>query len=248
MQNLLQAIAFLTRIPVGRLLTDNIRLEPAALPWYPCVGLLLAAMLYGFANLLPNQTPDFVGGALLLLVFTWLTGALHLDGVADSMDAFMGAHANPERALEIMKDPRIGAMGTVALVLALILKFVLFSALWSLQLEALFAALVLARANVLLLFYFTPYVRTQGSADNFKESLSLATLSTSLVTAVLFLSWLPWLPLVLSIASCAVILLCWRQLWIRRIKGFTGDIAGALIEISEIGVLIVFVLAASPHG
>ncbi len=242
MNHFIQAIAFLTRLPVTQWLGSEPGREPQALPWYPLVGALMGALLLALAWVMPSTLPAPVAAAVLLLALAWMSGALHLDGLADSMDAIMGAHAHPDRALEIMKDPRTGAMGAVALILALIFKFALLTALWPSNVSALFAALVLARANVLLLFYATPYVREGGLAEQFRENLSAKSLGLGLLSAVVLCLWLPVLDLLVIIGICLALLWWWRRLWIQRIRGFTGDIAGALIEMTEIAVMLFIVV------
>ena len=122
MRGLLAAIAFLTRLPVPARVWAEASRPPVQLPWYPVVGLLIGALLSGLACLLSRE-PPLLTAALLLLAWTGITGGLHLDGLADSADAWVGGLGDRARTLEIMKDPRSGPMGVTAIVVVLLLKF-----------------------------------------------------------------------------------------------------------------------------
>jgi len=112
---------FLTRLPF-----PDPGLPSAAEPargalFYPLVGLLIGALLAGSAALL-EQAPPLAAAALLLILWVWLTGGLHLDGLADCADAWVGGLGSRERTFAILKDPHTGAMGVITLVLALLAK------------------------------------------------------------------------------------------------------------------------------
>ena len=161
-QPLLIALQFLTRLPV--------RLpgmpEPAevgrSLLWYPLVGLLIGGLLLAL-HLLLGSTAALLQAAIVLACWVGLSGGLHLDGLADSADAWVGGYGDRERTLAIMKDPRSGPIAVVVLVLVLLLKFV---ALVVLLERGAWAALLLApwlgRALLPLLLMSTPYVRPGG--------------------------------------------------------------------------------------
>jgi adenosylcobinamide-GDP ribazoletransferase len=161
MRSLLVAIGFLTRLPVPASVYDDARAKSESLAWYPAVGLLLGALLFAFAWLLRNTSPLLASG-LVVLVWVALTGALHLDGLADSADAWIGGMGDREKTLAIMKDPRCGPAGVVALVLVLLLKFAALASVDNLPWIALLLAPMLARASLTTLFLTTPYVRSGG--------------------------------------------------------------------------------------
>ena len=161
MRGLVTAFAFLTRIPMPRVSIDE-REQAASLKWYPFVGLVIGLALSALA-LVAQRWATLPGAAVLLLLWVALTGALHLDGLADSADAWIGGMGDRERTLTIMKDPRSGPAAIVALMLVLLLKF---SALASLA-DPLLLVLppLLGRAALVGLFLTTPYVRKGGMGD-----------------------------------------------------------------------------------
>jgi adenosylcobinamide-GDP ribazoletransferase len=241
MQPFLIALQFLTRLPV--------RLEGMPAPetvgrsflHYPSVGLLVGIILWlvGVAvdgALVPLQA------ALLLTAWVLLTGGLHLDGLADSADAWAGGFGDPERTLAIMKDPRSGPIAVVTLVLVLLLKFV---ALWALLAEghrlALLLAPVLGRSALLGLFMTTPYVRPGGLGQALAEHLPRApgrVVLTLVALLCLVLGYSGWLALVVTIGIGLIM----RRVMARRIGGTTGDTAGALLELVECAVLVALAL------
>ena len=122
MHGLLVAIGFLTRIPVPAAVFDDAGARVRSLPWYPLVGLLLGGLLYLLAWAI-HGWPPLLSAAVTLAAWVALTGALHLDGLADSADAWVGGIGDRVRTLAIMKDPNCGPMGVTAVVLTLLLKF-----------------------------------------------------------------------------------------------------------------------------
>jgi adenosylcobinamide-GDP ribazoletransferase len=234
-RSLLVAIGFLTRLPVPASVYDDARAKSGSLVWYPAVGLLLGALLLTFALLLRDTSPLLASG-LVVLLWVVLTGALHLDGLADSADAWIGGMGDREKTLAIMKDPRCGPAGVVALVLVLLLKVAALASVDSIPWIALLLAPMLARASLTTLFLTTPYVRSGGIGAGLADaprSACVAALAVS-VALCLFCGWSGVLALVVAVLVFAL----WRHACLNRLGGFTGDTAGALAEMIEVAVLI----------
>lgn len=233
MRGLFAAIGFLTRIPLPARAFDAASTPSAQLAWYPVVGLLIGGLLWGLAWLL-SAAPPMLAAALLLLAWVALTGALHLDGLADSADAWVGGLGDRERTLAIMKDPRSGPIGVTAIVLVLLLKF---AALASVPQPSpmLWLAPVLARGLLPAAFATTPYVRSgglgSGLAGESRRACGLALLIATVIA-------LPggWLGLRAMLVA-ALVFAGWRWRGMRRLGGMTGDTCGALVELAEAAVL-----------
>lgn len=245
MTPLLIALQFLTRLPVRLAAMPSPQQMGRSLLWYPLVGLLLGLLLLGVHGLL-GTAPALLQAALLLALWVGLSGGLHLDGLADSVDAWAGGFGDRERTLAIMKDPRSGPMAVVALVLLLLLKFAaLVVLLESGAVLALLLAPWLARALLPLLWLSTPYVRPGGLGQALAEHLPRRELPWVLAVhgvALLLCSWSALLALLVAAA-----LFVWlRRLMLQRLGGTTGDTAGALLELAECAVLLVLALHASP--
>ena len=240
------ALQFLTRLPVPRIAEHTAEDRGRSVLYYPVVGLLIGAILTGFLFLLADADPG-LRAALLLLVWVLLTGALHLDGLADSADAWLGGHGDRARALEIMKDPRSGPAAIVAVVLVLMVKFAALSALMHVAYwPALVLAPLLGRASLVLLFLTTPYVRAEGIGAVHAANLPRGGATIILLTvAILAPVFLGYAGLWLVVAALAMVWLL-RRLMLQRLGGATGDTLGATCEIVEATVLVVMALAGAP--
>lgn len=232
------AIQFLTRIPVTFRNLPTEQQIGHSLTYYPLVGLLLGMMLASLYSIVSLWTTAWINAALVLTTWILLTGGLHLDGLADSVDAWVGGMGDRDKTLAIMKDPNCGPMGVIAIVLVILLKFVTLATLFSAyQWLALVVAIVLARTSLVSLLLTTPYVRSRGlgsclAAYHSRHWCILVVSVTILVITFFIKNGL------VSIAIAILAFLLCRQLMINRIGGTTGDTAGALVEVSETMVLL----------
>jgi len=242
MRSFIIAIQFLTRIPVPTLDDISEAEMGRSLLYYPLVGFVIGLLLLGL-NMLLAGAPDGLQATLVLAAWVLITGALHLDGLADSADAWLGGLGDRERTLAIMKDPRSGPAAVVVIVLLLMIKFAALEALiendhW----PVLILAPLLARTSLPLLFQTTPYARPGGLATAIAEHSSwvggiLLPLSVSLGILVL-MGWS--VALLIITVICTFVLL--RAMMLKRLGGTTGDTAGALVEVIEAVVLVAAVL------
>ncbi|MEJ5061681.1 MULTISPECIES: adenosylcobinamide-GDP ribazoletransferase [unclassified Pseudomonas] len=232
------ALQFLSSLPIRLPGMPAPKELGRSLLFYPLVGLLFGGILWAL-NWLLMGTPLMLHAALLLTVWVLLSGALHLDGLADSADAWLGGFGDRERTLTIMKDPRSGPIAVVTLVLVLLLKFAALLALIEQQYAvALIIVPLLGRSALLGLFLTTPYVRAgglgQALADHLPRLAGKQVLVGSAVICVLIAGFGGVLALVLA----TVVFVWLRQVMLRRLGGTTGDTAGALLELLEMAVLV----------
>ncbi|WOD12701.1 adenosylcobinamide-GDP ribazoletransferase [Pseudomonas sp. NyZ704] len=238
---LMIALQFLTRLPVRLPSLPTAQDNGRSLLWYPLVGALIGLVLLLVHWLLMSAAP-LLQAAIILSLWVWISGALHLDGLADSADAWVGGHGDRDRTLAIMKDPACGPIGVVALVLVLLLKF---AALVSLLENQAWLALLLApwigRLLLPALLISTPYARPGGLgaelATHAPASLKPALLGHALVIALLAL--LAWGPAgLLPLFGVVLFTFYWRRVIIRRLGGTTGDTVGGLLEMAEALLLV----------
>lgn len=236
---LLLAIQFLTRIPVPTLNDISERDISRSQYFYPLVGLLIGSILLACSELISLDTS--LEAALLLSLWVLLTGALHIDGLADCADAWVGGYGDKEKTLRIMKDPQSGPIAVTLVVCTLLIKFtaiqlILDQGLWI----ALILTPLISRSLLPLLFHTTPYLRSKGlgSALINHQSHWLHLLSHATVMALIFALMGIESFIILFVALCVFIII--RQISMKRINGITGDVAGALVEVSEVVVLIAF--------
>jgi adenosylcobinamide-GDP ribazoletransferase len=236
------ALQFLTVIPFPPAAAPDQTTVGRSALYYPLVGLVIGAVLAGLLLVL-DAASAALAAALLLTVWVWLTGALHLDGLADSADAWVGGLGDRDKTLAIMKDPYCGPAAAVALVLVLLLKFVALAHVieggaWS----AVVLAPVLGRVKLVLLFLSTPYVREKGLGNPLSKHLprrmSIAVIVLTYAVALLVTG----IPGIWLITISLMVFVVLRRAMVRRIGGMTGDTAGALVELSEAAVLTAMAL------
>jgi adenosylcobinamide-GDP ribazoletransferase len=237
------ALQFLTRLPVTLAGMPTPEQIGRSLLCYPLVGLLIGGLLLGAQQLL-GDSAVLLQAALLLTLWVGISGGLHLDGLADSADAWVGGFGDKDRTLAIMKDPRSGPIAVVVLVLLLLLKFAALVTLLESD-SGLLLLLVpwLARCLLPLLFLSTPYVRAGGLGQALAEHLPRRQLPWVLAVNALLMLLLGWSAL-LAVLVAGVVFFWLRALMLKRLGGTTGDTAGALLEIAECAVLLALALAA----
>lgn len=246
------ALVFLSRVPAPYLKRVDQAVEQAAMWFYPVVGALLGAAMVGLVQLAYQHNPNvsfMLLAALVLALWVYFTGAMHLDGVADTADAWVGGLGNHERTLEIMKDPRVGSMGVAAMVVVLLVKFAAITALleqsynniW-LLLAGLLLIPMLARAGIIGLMATTHYVRKQGMVSNTKHAANKTKVAVmGCVLALLAVPMLQHKTLMLLLFWLAL-LAGYRAVIKKRLGGYTGDTLGAAVEIQEVLLLVALVL------
>jgi len=178
-----------------------------------------------------------IASLLDVLFLAAITGALHLDGVGDTADGLF-SHRGKNRALEIMKDSRIGVMALVSVVFLLALKWGGVSGLQHHRGLILILVPAYARAAVLFGIRFLPYGRKAGTGRSFfDDPLDNRDFLPFAVPVVLSV-WLGWTGLALNMAFALIVLLI-LQFYRRQMGCITGDMLGAMIEVTEMFLFIV---------
>ena len=208
--------------------------------YFPAVGLLLGLAIYGADQGLTPAVGAPLRGWLLVALLALLTGGLHLDGLADSVDGLFGGRTAESR-LAIMRDSSIGAFGACALIIVIGVKAASLAEISSgLRIEGMLLAPVLARwAGVISIVAF-PYARDAGLGHSFHASASIR---STVIAAVITVTAAVLLLGVLGFAAFIIVSLAALGLGLfvaRLIGGLTGDSYGAIIECLETGVLVAF--------
>jgi adenosylcobinamide-GDP ribazoletransferase len=217
------AVAFLTRLPVG-----SGRLSPRAAIFFPVVGVALGALVGGAALGLKEHTAPLLAGALAVALELILTGALHVDGLADSADGLAGR--DREHSLAIMRDHSVGAYGASALTLDLLTKAAALAAIEDLL--PVVAAYALSRAAPLPLAAALPYARAEGTGRALDRlSPWIAAAGVALAVGVGMLA-----PVTIAAAALVTAGVWWLAR--RRLNGVTGDVMGAAVELAATAALV----------
>ncbi len=244
--DLAAAIAFLTRLPVGGDFAFDAKAVARSERWFPLVGALIGGISVAILWLAVPIFHSLLTAIVLAGANALLTGALHLDGVADTADGFGGGWTR-EDVMRIMKDHAIGSYGAIALILVLVLKIVTIATLIDAHrvISALIVAPVVSRWSAVLLSATQPYARQlvadgQRSIGPIAPFVGRTELIIASVTAVVIGAALdrwrgPAACMLVAVSSAL-----WGWCCRRRIGGITGDTLGANVEISECMVLLLF--------
>jgi adenosylcobinamide-GDP ribazoletransferase len=229
------ALRFLTTLPLRpKPLTPT-----AGRAFYPAVGLLVGALAWCGFWLASTAIDSRMGGVAGVAVLVAITGALHLDGLADSADGLFG-HATRERRLEIMRDPRVGSFGLAATILVLVGDVVALGGLERDEaLPALLVAGSLARFSMLVVVLTVPYVRPAGLGSGLAggKRLRVAVFAAAVTALPLALDWRHGLLAVGLVAIAAGAVAAWAR---AQIGGATGDVYGAILEVSQLAAITAF--------
>jgi len=229
------ACRFLTILPLpGRLGQDEQALA-GSLPFFPLVGLLVGGVATAAAWLLWLVFPPLVAGALLTVFLLKVSGGLHLDGLADTVDGFFSARPDRTTILAIMRDSRIGAMGVMGLVMVLLLKALSLGSLD--RGHAMAAALLVplaGRTAIVLTMAVLPYARQEGGLGTLFYSgrsrwSALAGLALFALVAMAILGRRG----IVLLAAVLVMLVIFALFCRTKIGGATGDTLGAACELAE---------------
>jgi adenosylcobinamide-GDP ribazoletransferase len=205
--------------------------------WFPVVGLVLGGCLALASFVVDRIVPPGVGAMLLVALWAVLTGGLHLDGLADTCDGLGGGWSR-ERALAIMRDARSGPYGVASIVLVVGLKAAALATLpEGLAWRALVLAPVLGRAATLLVVRLCPPARQEGAGHALAAGAGWPALAAGGVVAVAasLLTLGAWGVPALALSGLLAFGLASHLR--RRLGGFTGDTLGALVEVTESGIL-----------
>ncbi|MGD9972756.1 MAG: adenosylcobinamide-GDP ribazoletransferase [Desulfatirhabdiaceae bacterium] len=228
MKHLTSALAFLTILPIrGSTEFDTAKM----IPFFPVVGLIVGALLSIVDALAIRIWPGPAAAAIDVVFLMGITGAFHLDGLADTADGLLG-HRSRERALEIMKDSRIGVMGACALIACILLKWAGLAHMGPERSLALILIPAYARAGILFGMKMLPYGRSTGTGlAFFGNSLPLSAFVWLLIPigGSFFLG-------LAGIVMMGMFFLILRTLlfWYKKRMGcITGDMMGAITEMIE---------------
>jgi adenosylcobinamide-GDP ribazoletransferase len=232
------AVTLLTRIPIGTRIAVTEPDIARSLAWLPLVGVGLGGAVALAGRVLEGRLDDGPTAVLIVAAWALATGAIHLDGLADSADA-LGA-GDRSRRLAIMRDPRLGTFGVLALIFVVVLKIALVAAvlarghhLWLVAIPA------VARAAASALSATLPYAREEGAAAALVTGTQRAErLAVALATAIIVALACARIRGLYAIAAAALVALAIGRLASRRIGGVTGDVLGATIELAECAALL----------
>ena len=246
MSGLVDAVSFLTRVPVDRRVVGvgasphhPDRMIADAVPWFPVVGALVGVLVGLVYWAAAWALPPMVAATMAVTVGVVVTGAFHEDGLADSVDALWGGYDRARR-LAILKDSRHGTYGVSALVLSTVLRV---AALGSLApgrtaLGALVAAHALGRGAAVAMMGTTPNARDEGLAAYVRETgrrhVAIGLVVSAMMGLAAMAGWLVPAAMLAAVLTWMV-----RRVAMDKLGGIVGDVLGAVEQVVEIGVMLV---------
>jgi adenosylcobinamide-GDP ribazoletransferase len=226
------AIQFLTRFPVAG---GGARGAAASLPWYPAVGALLGLLGVVAGWLFTGSGASILPAAVFVAVLAAASGGLHLDGLADAADAWIGGQGDRERTLAIMKDAMVGPVGVAAILVVLLLKAAAASALFAVDASwTLILAPALGRAAAAALLLGLPYLRDAGLGSAVIDDMPRAHVRYSLIGTAVVAFFITPLGLIAAVGALVGLAAVYR----RYLGGVTGDCTGAGVELVETAALL----------
>lgn len=230
------AMSLLTIIPFFKVHDFYKGINGYSVMFYPLIGFFIGLVLYSTWLLLHPHMPSFHLGILIFGLWILLTGALHLDGLSDTIDGFF---VHKDRAFEVMKDPHTGGMGMIFTVTFLILKASSLAYLSYLDVMYLLPIiLMLSRFNAVIAIYFYPYIGG-GIASLAKQELKLSQVFIAFL--YVFIICICFSNLFLILISLLTLFIL-KLFFIKRYNGFSGDIYGFCIEITELILLNIIII------
>lgn len=252
MKGIISLFKFMTRIPMP----GNSNYDPEELgksmKYFPLVGIAIGILLCLFYYFLTFViASSWILALLLVLLGVMFTGGIHLDGLADTFDGIF-SYRSKQKMLEIMKDPRLGSNGAMALIFYFLLKTVLLVEIYTndgIEMGVVLLVVpVIARLNSVLNCAVSPYARVSGMGKAFVDhtnsfGLVVATIITTIYTLLVSYYFLGDIRMIAVIPVMMLLGTYFAKVMQRKIGGVTGDTLGAVLEMSEvISLLAIYIL------
>lgn len=238
----LAAIQFLTSIPIPGKRELSPEMLGRATAYFPVVGLIIGLILAALNWLLLYILPAAVVNALLIVVLVILTGAMHLDGLADTCDGIAGHKTTGER-WKVMRDSRTGAFGVVGIAVVLLVKYVALDNIPPVFMTAILITMpVVSRWAMVYAIYVFRYARPSGLGTAFKQATRWPQFTAAtVITIAVSLALMPWFSLsgLVIIAGMLIIITALAFYFRYKFAGLTGDTYGAINELAEVMILII---------
>lgn len=230
-------LTFFTRIPVKNIDFSEEEFIKG-IKFTPFVGGVIGLILFLVALLLGNKVEGEIRAFVLIMVYIFITGGLHLDGLSDTCDGIF-SNRPTERILEIMKDSRVGSFGVISLILLILGDFIFLS---KSSLLTILVFPIVGRCAIILACKISNYSRSEGMGKAFIENggNKVALITVAIVNILLMIfsvvleQWIIAIGLIVTYVFCYFII----KNISKKLNGITGDVLGFIVEVSQLIFLI----------
>lgn len=241
MRKLILMIQFFTRIPINMEIDIKEDDFSTAIVYFPIIGLIISIVNVLTYLLFSEISTGLLAVVMVVLVSVLITGAFHVDGLADTCDGIFSARKK-DRMLEIMKDSRLGTNGAVAIFFDLMLRIALLSSLSETQIiKVILVTPIISKTMVAVLAYISPK-RENGLGGLFVGKVTKKNAIIALLICVISSFLISGYMALIIILLNVVLIIIYRNYILSKLGVITGDILGAANEISEIFVLFIFLI------
>jgi len=245
MKKLIYALRFMTVIPIKWKEGEDMGEVARSISVFPFVGLIIGAANFGLYNLVTLKFSPLFTSAIVVVWWIFITGGLHLDGLADTADGVWGG-TSKERRLEIMKDSRTGVFGVLTLIAFLILKITSISEVLifhnDIVLSVFIGAPVIGRWISVFSIYFFKSAREEGLGTFFKANIGKAELIISLILTLIILYFSGGITALYAMLIITALSCLFSLFFKSKLGGLTGDVYGTLCEVAEFLTIMVFLV------
>ncbi|SES87891.1 adenosylcobinamide-GDP ribazoletransferase [Anaerobranca gottschalkii] len=239
MKRFLLMVQFFTRIPINKEFEIEEGDFHKGVIYLPLIGLIIGLFMAGIYYITKTYSGDIIAIVMALLFGYLITGALHIDGLADTCDAIFTMKTK-EKMLEIMKDSRLGTYGTLAVLFDILLKVSLLLSLdKSYRAIAIIVAPVIGRTFLTVSLYKAEYPRKDGTGNLFVGKVTLLDIVLTMVISLFLIFFILRVEGLLVFAIAIPFTLLVRKYLIGKVGGLTGDMLGTINEVNEILTLFI---------
>lgn len=247
MRIILISLQFLTGFPINLTRAPSEREMAASVAFFPLAGFIVGGSTAVVHLLLMDRLPDLIRAGILLTTYLLVTGGMHLDGFVDTVDG-LSSSRDKEHVLSVMKDSRVGAIGVIALIALVLMRFSLYAVgSGPLLARLLVVSSVCSRWSMALGMSLAPYARAgQGLGRPFVEAPGTRRVVVATLLSLVLVSVVSGLWGLAALVFSGLIAVVFTRVMMRRIGGITGDTLGALNEVSEVATLFLLVSWGGP--
>ncbi|MBB6697667.1 adenosylcobinamide-GDP ribazoletransferase [Clostridium algidicarnis] len=246
-KSFLLMIQFMTRIPINKALPCENKNFKKASAYIPLIGIIVGMSQFIVYKLLFNLIPAEFLSVIMIIVYVFITGGFHLDGLGDTCDGFFAFKGGKDKIIEIMKDSRVGTYSTIAVIIDILIRYIAYVKIININSGyIIILAPFVGRVSLALLAYVGKGAKEEGSGNLIINNISNREMGIIFIIVAIFSyvtsGYLHVTYEILLFGISCIVTLLFYKLCKDKIEGITGDNLGAINEIVEL-VALIFLLS-----